>query len=132
MEYKALQRCYIEFEKYNATLVGISPSYFSVETFGEGDPSDHAYYILSDKCNKVAAAYGLRYKVSEELLNMFNAMGMDLDEIFGGQDENTLPIPATFIVNSDKKIIFRFADADYTKRADPTDIIATLISSSVS
>ncbi len=128
LEYKALQRCYIEFQKYNATLVGISPAFFSIETFGEGVSAISSSFILSDAGNKVAAAYGLRYKLSDEHVIMFKAMGMDLSEVTGDNDEVTLSIPATFIVNADRKIVFKFADADYTKRADPADIIATLIS----
>ena len=128
LEYKALQRCYIEFQKYNATLVGISPAFFSIETFEEGEAASSSSYILSDVGNKVAAAFGLRYVVTNEHVIMFNAMGFDLSEVTDDDGEVTLSIPATFIVNTDKKIVFKFADTDYTKRADPADIIATLIS----
>lgn len=129
LELKALQRSHHEFKRYNATLVGISPAFVSIKSLGERDDTEYSYSILSDVGNKVAAAYGLRYKVSEELVNMFMALGMDLEEVFGGNhEENTLSIPATFVVNTDHKIVFRFANADYTKRAEPADIIATLIS----
>ncbi len=128
LELKVLQRSLHEFKRYNATLVGISPSFVTIQTLGDGDAPVISYSILSDVGNKVAAAYGLRYKVSEELENMFVAMGMDLNEMFGENMDRTLSIPATFVVNKDKKIVFKFADTDYTKRAEPADIIASLIS----
>ena len=128
LELKALQRSLHEFQRYNATLIGISPSVVSIQTLGDGDSPVYSYSILSDLGNKVAASYGLRYKLSNELENMFDAFGIDLEENFGENDENTLSIPATFVVNTDKKIIFKFADSDYTKRAEPADIIASLIS----
>ncbi len=128
LELKALQRSLHEFQRYNATLVGISPSFVSLQTLGSGDAPVYSYSILSDVGNKVAATYGLRYNVSEELENMFVALGMDLKDVFSENDQKTLSIPATFVVNIDKKIIFKFADVDYTKRAEPADIIASLIS----
>ena len=128
LELKALQRSLHEFQRYNATLVGISPSFVSLQTLGKGNAPVYSYSILSDVGNKVAATYGLRYTVSEELENMFAAMGMDLTDVFSENDQKTLSIPATFVINIDKKIIFKFADVDYTKRAEPADIIASLIS----
>ena len=128
LELKALQRSQHEFKRYNATLVGISPAFVSVESMGNKKGAKYFYSILSDVGNKVAATYGLRYKVSEELENMFMALGVEFDDIYGNNNETTLSIPATFVVNTDMKIIFKFADADYTKRAEPADIIASLIS----
>ena len=55
-------------------------------------------------------------------------MGVDTNSMYDEDGENTLSIPATFVVRSDRKIIFKFADTDYTKRAEPADIIASLIS----
>ena len=128
LELKALQRSYHEFQKYNATLVGISPSFVSIKTPGDKNPTPYSYSILTDVGNKVAAAYGLRYKISEELENILIAMGVDTSSMYDEDGENTLSIPATFVVRSDRKIIFKFADTDYTKRAEPADIIASLIS----
>jgi peroxiredoxin len=128
LELKAMQRSYLEFQRHNATLVGISPGFVSIRTVGKSGSSAYSYSILSDVGNRVAAAYGLRFKVSDELVNMFIALGMDMTEIFGENEENTLSIPATFVVNTNNKIIFKFANTDYTKRAEPADIIAALIS----
>jgi peroxiredoxin len=128
LELKAMQRSYLEFQRHNATLVGISPGFVSIRTVGESGSSAYSYSILSDVGNRVAAAYGLRFKVSDELVNMFIALGMDMTEIFGENEESTLSIPATFVVNTNNKIIFKFANTDYTKRAEPADIIAALIS----
>lgn len=128
LELKALQRSLHEFQRYKATLVGISPSVVSIQTLGTGNDPTYSYSILSDVGNKVAASYGLRYTMSNELESMFDAFGIDLDEMSGETDENTLSIPATFVVDTERNIIFKFADTDYTKRAEPADIIASLIS----
>jgi len=41
-------------------------------------------------------------------------------------DSEQLPIPATFIIGQDGKIIWRHFDPDYKKRSDVTDIVKNL------
>ena len=126
---KALQRSMQEFKKYHASLVGISPSLISVQTVTK-DTSKLTYTLLSDIGNQVAELYGLKYSLSDELLTIFEGFGIDYDENYGetASEDRSLPIPATFVINTDKKIVYAFHDSDYTKRAEPADIIASLIS----
>ena len=129
LQLKALQRSMKEFKKYHATLVGISPSLISVQTVTK-DSFKLTYTLLSDHGNHVAELYGLKYFLSDELLSIFEGFGIDYTENFGevASQHPSLPIPATFVIGKDKKIIFAFHDSDYTKRAEPADIIASLIS----
>jgi peroxiredoxin len=129
LELKALQRSMKEFELYSASLVGISPSTVTVQTVTR-DSHELSYSILSDVGNKVASMYGLSYNLSEELVTVFEGFGMDFDENFGAdsEEEPELAIPATFLIARDRTIVFAFADYDHTKRAEPSDIIASLIS----
>jgi peroxiredoxin len=126
---KALQRSLKEFKRYRATLVGISPSLLTVQSISQ-ESLELTYSILSDAGNRVAALYGLKYSLSEELLSVFEEFGINLHDNYRDEsvDETSMPIPATFVVNTDKKIVFAFHDMDYTKRAEPADIIASLIS----
>jgi peroxiredoxin len=129
LQLKALQRSMKEFTRYRASLVGISPSLVTVQTMTK-DTLKLSYAILSDMGNNVAADYGLKYSLSEELVSVFEGFGIDYTENFGDSTTNnpSLPIPATFVINTDKRIVFAFHDSDYTKRAEPADIIASLIS----
>jgi peroxiredoxin len=45
---------------------------------------------------------------------------------FNGTDDWELPIPATFVIDRDRTIRFADADPDYTRRADPADVLAVL------
>jgi len=36
-----------------------------------------------------------------------------------GNDTYELPVPATYVVDQHKKIIFAFIDSDYSKRLEP-------------
>jgi peroxiredoxin len=129
LQLKALQRSMKEFKRYHATLVGISPSLISIQTVTK-DSLKLSYSILSDTGNNVAAKYGLKYDLSDELVSIFEGFGINYNENFGdtGYKDPSLPIPATFVINRDKRIVFAFHDSDYTKRAEPADIIASLIS----
>lgn len=45
---------------------------------------------------------------------------------YNGDESFELPIPATFVVDRDGKIVYAFVDADYTKRLDPIEIVSIL------
>lgn len=49
----------------------------------------------------------------------------DLHRVNGGHP-HTLPLPATYVIDQTGTVRWAFADTDYTKRAEPADIIAAL------
>ena len=52
----------------------------------------------------------------------YKLLGLDL-EASQGDKSFELPVPATFVIDQNRKIVFAFADADYTKRAETKQII---------
>jgi peroxiredoxin len=57
---------------------------------------------------------------------MYNtALGANLKSAHS-DDSQQLPIPATYIVNTDRTIVWRHFDPDYKKRASVEDIVAHL------
>lgn len=50
---------------------------------------------------------------------------LDLEAINNGNG-HILPIPATFIVDQDGTVFWRFVDIDYRIRSEPDDIINAL------
>ncbi|MCV6608771.1 MAG: AhpC/TSA family protein, partial [Campylobacterales bacterium] len=53
---------------------------------------------------------------------IYESFGIDIP---GSNDEDTyaLPMPATYVVNKNKEIIYAFIDEDYTKRSEPQTIL---------
>jgi peroxiredoxin len=47
-------------------------------------------------------------------------------EDFNGDNSFELPVPATYVVDTDGQIKYAYVEPDYTKRADPVDIIGAL------
>jgi peroxiredoxin len=130
LELKALQRSLPQFKKYGAILLGISPHTVSV-SYELKEKKNLSYSILSDSGNEIAEKYGLRFKMQKMLMDVFASFGLDdMSPVYGdtGENTNTMPIPGTFVIGMDGKIIYSFVDSDHTKRAEPSDIIACLMS----
>ena len=51
--------------------------------------------------------------------------GLDLEKINNGNG-SILPIPATFVLDKNGTVVWRFVDVDYRTRAEPDDIIEAL------
>jgi peroxiredoxin len=83
------------------------------------------FEVLSDVGNRVARQFGIVYVLSEELRPIFAGFGIDLPGA-NGDDTFELPIPATYVIDRDRKIRMAFVDADYTQRVDPEVVISVL------
>lgn len=81
--------------------------------------------MLRDDGNKVAEAYGLIFKLPDDLRQVYLTFGIDLTQA-NGDESWTLPMPARFVV--DRAGIIRAADADpdYTRRPEPARTVEVL------
>ena len=83
------------------------------------------FRILSDPGNQVADTYGIRYKLPEDLKEVYIKFGIKLHE-YNGDDSWTLPLPARLIIDRDGVIQYAEISADYTARPDPEETVAAL------
>ena len=83
------------------------------------------FQVLSDVDNKFAKKLGLVYKLSSFLNFFVRAKGGNL-KISQGNNEGELPIPATYIIDSNRVITNAWLDPDFTKRAEPAEVISAL------
>lgn len=85
-----------------------------------------AFDILTDAGNAVAAQFGLKFTVTDAVKKVYQEkFGLDLEK-FNGDASWTLPMPARFIVDRDRKIRYTNADPDYTVRPEPADTVKAL------
>jgi len=107
-----------------ASLVAISPMTVKQADFMR-DQHKLTFPILSDAGNQVAEQFGVAYGVPDYQQELFKTVFINLP--FINDDETwTLPLPATFVIGQDGIVRHSFADADYTLRAEPADVLATL------
>ena len=83
------------------------------------------FEVLSDVGNRVARQFGIVFVLSEELRPIYANFGIDIPAT-NGDDTFELPIPATYVIDRDRKIRKAFVDADYTQRVDPEIVISVL------
>jgi peroxiredoxin len=92
------------------------------------DQHELRFPLLSDPGNAVARQFGLVYRVPEEQQAIYRRAFINLP-LVNGDESWELPIPATYIVDRGGRVIFRFANEDYTERAEPEEIVARLVES---
>ena len=104
-----------------AGLVAISPQTVK-QSFFMRDQHKLRFPLLSDAGNKVARAFGLTYRVpsAQEAVYWWAFVNLPFTN---GDDSWELPIPATFIVGCDGKIVWASANEDYTERPEPAEIL---------
>lgn len=81
--------------------------------------------ILLDMDNGYALSLNLAIWVGEEMKQMMASAGWDLPA-YQGNDAWMLPIPATFIVGTDGRVVTRFVDPDYRRRMAMEDMLDAL------
>jgi peroxiredoxin len=123
-ELVGLQRQLPRFDELGATLVAISPALPDNSLTGP-ERRALAFPILSDARNEVAREYGLVFTMPEAVVAAMKDTGVDLETI-NGDDSHALPIPATYVVNTDRRVELAFVDPDFRKRAKPDEIVAAL------
>jgi peroxiredoxin len=90
------------------------------------EKNELTYEVLSDAGLTVASSYGLVFRLPDYLQQVYEQFGHRPLPMFNGAGQQSLPIPATFVVARDGIVRFAYANADYTHRANPEDILTAL------
>lgn len=111
--------------KKGAQVVAISPekSEFLEKT---REKTNASFSLLHDEDYKIADAYGVKFRPDSATRLMYNTvLGANLKKAHS-DDSQQLPIPATYIIDTDKTIVWRHFDPDYKKRASAGEISQNL------
>jgi peroxiredoxin len=113
-----------EIEAAGATLVAVSPQ-TEKQAFFMRDQHKLAFPLLVDAQNQLARQFGLVYRVPEEQQGLYRSTFVNLLHV-NGDSTWELPIPATFVIERDGKILFAAANEDYTERPEPLQILSVV------
>jgi peroxiredoxin len=119
-----LQQSLPEIKSLGAELVSISPQ-LPDNSLSTAEKLALEFVVLSDVGNKTARDFGLVFKLSDKMQEIYRNFGIDVPTA-NGDESYELPIPATYVVGQNGIVSFAFIDADYTNRLDPETIIAEL------
>ncbi len=114
-----------QLKEMGASLVAISP-----ETQRQSDSlavQQHRipFPLLHDPGAKLAEQFGLVYTVPEYHQKYLKSIMVNLPFI-NGESSWRLPLPATYVVDQNRRILFAEAHADFRVRPEPHDAIAAL------
>ncbi len=124
MELYALQQKLPEITSAGASLVAITPE-LPDQTLTTVEKNQLQFEVLSDVDNNVARQFGLVFQLPADLHTVYQGFGIDLPKTQGNQDFE-LPIPATFVIDRDGKVVKALVDPDYTKRLEPEAVVEAL------
>lgn len=112
-----------EIQAMGAQLVTISPQLpdFSLDS---KQKNDLKFPVLSDVGNKVSDRFGITTQVTPEILKIWEGR-IDLEK-HNGDASAKLPLPATYLIDTDGTIQFAHAHEDYRVRAEPDAVIEKL------
>jgi len=84
------------------------------------------FSIIHDADNTIMNAYKVAFDVNKE--NVPNYFQFTLNKIreYNETDNDVLPVPATYLIDTDHKISYVHYDPDYKKRSDFSKILALL------
>ncbi len=107
-----------------ATLVAVTPEL--PENISKTVEKTKAEFpVLHDEGLKIMKAYDVEFEVPENVLTRYRNGGIKIDEN-NGKNGNFLPIPATYIIDKEGNITYRFFNPDYKKRPSVQEILANL------
>mgnify|MGYP000232895751 CR=1 FL=1 len=121
LELRALNNMQQAFADQHAQLVAVSPQ-LPDESLSTQQQNELAYTVLSDMANSLAKKCGLVFTLDERLIPIYDQLGLDIPKA-NGDDSYELPLPATYVIDSQGVIQFAFAHEDYTLRAEPLDVL---------
>ena len=120
MDLRELQKHLPEIKSFGATLFAISPQKPD-DAMTVTQKNELGFEVLSDSNQEVIKAYNLQFDPGEDYHQR-----RDLT-LLNGDGSKTLPVPATFIVDTNQKIIAGHVEPDYTQRMKPLEIIDVLV-----
>lgn len=107
------------FKAQGANLIALTPE-LPDQSISTSEKHHLEFEVLSDIGNEVAKQYGVVFKLTDEVAEIYNAK-FNLNQ-HNGDDSNELPLAATYIINSNGEIVYAFLDVDYRNRAEPAEI----------
>ena len=124
LELGALAEADREVRRLGGSIVSIMPE-TSVRITRLRSEDKIPFQLLRDTDNAFALSIGLAIAVDQQLAAMMIADGIDLAAVQGGGG-HLLPIPATFVIGRDKRILRAHVDPDFRTRLSIEAILGAL------
>ena len=108
-----------------ALMVAIGPQTERQSDFMAGQHG-LPFPVLFDPGNKVAEQYRLVYNVPDYHRTYYRSILVNIPFV-NGDESWRLPLPATYVIAKDRKVVFAEAHADFRVRPEPEEALRALI-----
>lgn len=124
LELKFLQDNISKIKGKKSVLVAISPQSpdYSLTMV---EKNNLEFEMLTDHNNDFAKKLGIVFQLQDFVLPYYQNLGIDLS-VFNKNNENTLPVPAVFVVDENGKVVYKFLDVNYMNRINVEELIQAL------
>jgi peroxiredoxin len=119
-----MQRSLEDFRKHRGQLIAISPLIME-NAIALKEKLALTFPMTIDRGNKASHKFGLTYILSDSVRPVYEGFGINITEA-NGDESFELPIPATYLIDTDGTARLAYINADHTRRLDPEDIITAL------
>ena len=120
IQLQGMQRSLDTLENAGARLVVLTPEL--PEKAKETAEANHSKIVaFHDRENALAQKYGIVFQLPGPIIPSYRDK-LKLPE-YNGNDRMELPLAAAYVIDRSGQITYAFLDADYRKRAEPTDAI---------
>jgi peroxiredoxin len=124
-ELEAWRDLYGRVREHGAFLVAIGPQLPRQSDFMAGQHG-LPFPVLSDPGNAIAEQFGLVYTVPDYLREYYLSILVNIPFV-NGDASWRLPIPATYVIGRDRKVLFAEAHADFRVRPEPEEALAAVL-----
>ncbi len=123
LQLRAMQEALPAIKAKGGTMIAITPE-TPDNSLSTVEKNELEFVVLSDVGNELAKKYGVVFKLPKKVSPIYKQM-IDLSK-YNGNDNDELPLAATYVIDQAGKIRYAFLDANYTARAEPADVVAAL------
>lgn len=114
-----------EFQDKGVFVIVVTPE--KVEKTQEtGNEFNDDFSIIHDVGNKIMTAYEVAFAVDEQSVPKYYEKITERINEYNEDNNNVLPVPATYMIDQSGKIVYVHYDPDYKNRSDLDEILKSL------
>jgi peroxiredoxin len=124
-ELEAWRDLYPALRERGALVIGISPQNQRQSDF---TAAQHAipFPLLIDAGCAVAERYGIAWTIPDYLRRYYRGILLNIPYV-NGDETWKLPLPATFVLSQEGKILYSEAHADFRVRPEPEEVLRSIV-----
>jgi peroxiredoxin len=122
---KQLEDSLTQIKAKGATVLTVTPE--KQENISKTiEKTKSTFSILHDEDLQIMKSYDVAFKVDDKTIETYKKYGIDFIEANGERNGANLPVPAVYVINKERIIVYKFFDVDYRKRSSVKDILEHL------